>query len=295
MDGQVESSTKEVGDGASSRVYLGSFHGITVAIKQLKSYSPRLASSLIKAYEPVFHLEHDNVVKVYGICPKVGYIVMEYCQKVVDGQELKTLGDLLLHYGSSVPEELRITALCDVAEGLQYLHSQGLVHGDIKPQNVLITGSDSEFLFKLTDYACTMHIDNSLLSSKSSSLKQLMTPGYLAPELIDNMGSCLTPMKASDIYAFAILAYEVTFCCNPWPNVSMQLIESVRKGLRPVIPSDASDCMSAIIQECWQPDSLSRPCASEVSRLLEEHLNGLTNGDELNTGACIDPKLKLLL
>jgi len=69
------------------------------------------------------------------------------------------LSDLLLYYGSSVPEELRITALSDVAEGLQYLHSHWLVHGDIKPQNEqernwnsvpgtmwLVTGTELEFL-----------------------------------------------------------------------------------------------------------------------------------------------------
>ena len=85
-----------------------------------------------------------------------------------------------------------------------------------------------------------MHINNSQLSSRSSSLKQLMTPGYVALELISDTGTYLTPTKASDIYSFAILAYEVAFCCDPWPTVSMQLIKSVRKGYRPVIPHNAS-------------------------------------------------------
>ena len=75
-----------------------------------------------------------------------------------------------------------------------------------------------------------MHINSNQLSSRSSSLKQLMTPGYLAPELISDTGSYLNPTKASDVYSFAILAYEVAFCCDPWPNVSMQLIDSVRRG-----------------------------------------------------------------
>jgi len=56
---------------------------------------------------------------------------------------------------------------------------------------------------------------------------QLMTPCYVAPELISDTRAYLTPTKASDIYSFGILAYEVAFCCDPWPKVSMQLIESV--------------------------------------------------------------------
>ena len=106
-----------------------------------------------------------------------------------------------------------------------------------------------------------------------------MTPGYVAPELISDMGTYVAPTKASDIYSFAILSYEVAFCCDPWPKVSMQLIESVRKGYRPVIPSDAPKFMSAIVQECWQHESSSRPHASQVSHLINEHLDKFTSGN----------------
>ena len=61
---------------------------------------PRLASCLIKAYECVFQMimKHDNLVQVFGICPKAGHIVIEYCQKAIDGHTLRTLGDILLYY-----------------------------------------------------------------------------------------------------------------------------------------------------------------------------------------------------
>ena len=98
----------------------------------------------------MFHLKHDNLVQVFGICPKAGHIVMEYCQKVIiiNGHTLRTLGDLLLYYGNGLPQVLRIAALIDVAEGLQYLHSHSLIHGDIKPHNVLVTGTGQEFISK---------------------------------------------------------------------------------------------------------------------------------------------------
>ena len=62
----------------------------------------------------------------------------------------------------------------------------------------------------------------------------------LAPELISDIGSYLHPTKVSDIYSFSILAYEVAFIREPWPAVNMQLIESVRRGNRPVVPNNAS-------------------------------------------------------
>jgi len=102
---------------------------------------------------------------------------MEYCETAVDRYTLMTLGDLLLHYSNDLPQQLRIVALCDVSEGL--------IHGDIKLHNVLVAGSDQEFIF---DYACVMNINNIQMPSQSLSLKQLITPGYVAPELINDMG-----------------------------------------------------------------------------------------------------------
>ena len=183
LDEKVIKSQNEVGDGASSRVYTGVFNGDTVAVKQLKCYSPRLSPALIKSYERLFHLEHTNIVKIYGICPKAGQVVMEYCEKIVDGFTTHTICKCIW-----VVTYLRLLALSDVAEGLEYLHRQGLVHGDIKPHNVLFSGqTDEEYIFKITDYSGITI--NSQISSKSSSLRQFMTPGYLAPELISDNGS----------------------------------------------------------------------------------------------------------
>ena len=69
-------SDEEVGDGGSSRVYKGYLEGKLIAVKQLKLYAPRHASMLIAAYDEIFNLNHCNVEKVLGICPKVGQIVL---------------------------------------------------------------------------------------------------------------------------------------------------------------------------------------------------------------------------
>ena len=69
--------------------------------------------------------------------------------------------------------------------------------------------------FKITDYSGISSGVISQLSSRSSSLKQFMTPGYLAPELIGDVGDRFPPSKPSDIYSFGILTYEVYFCAEP--------------------------------------------------------------------------------
>ena len=93
----------EIGDGATSRVYLGSINGKRVAVKLLKNYSVRFASVLVKTYEPLLKLQHKNVVKLLGICPQAGQIILEYCEKRFGGSLLYTLIDLLRHLGNSFP------------------------------------------------------------------------------------------------------------------------------------------------------------------------------------------------
>ena len=81
LEGKITQSQIEIGDRATSRVYIGEINGEQVAEKQLKYYSPRLAPSLVKSYELLFNLHHANIVKVLGICPKARLIILEYCEK----------------------------------------------------------------------------------------------------------------------------------------------------------------------------------------------------------------------
>jgi len=275
-EGKVKISETELGDGATSRVYLGEMDGKMVAVKKLKLYMPKQAPLLINAYEKSFFMHHPKVVQTLGVCPESGWIILELCQMKLSGKCMHTLLDVIAAYSEEdFPMELRIAALADVIEGIEYLHSNGVVHGDIKPLNVLVSGNgNGEFTFKVTDYSC--YVANVSQTSHSVTLKQLMTPGYMAPELFPNprVSSCSAkkPTKASDIYSFAILAYEVVNRCQAWKDVHITLIESVRSGQRPVIPENADQWVSNIIKECWLGDPEARPTAGAVSSIFEKYL-----------------------
>ena len=167
-----------------------------VAVKQIKLYSPRYATTLIAAHESLFELSHTNIVQVLGICPKQGQIILEYCEKNIVDTVVRTLADMQLQFGNSLPEDLRVTAIVDVADEIQYLHEKGVIHGDIKPLNILVCGNCSdEFIFKVTDYACFGNKKNTCASSNSISVKQLMTPAYMAPKLFSNEGCYKTQYR----------------------------------------------------------------------------------------------------
>ena len=132
----------------------------------------------------LFDLKHPNIVRIFGICHKDGQIILEYYEKRMQRVIIIILDNKHLQFGNFILRDLTITAVIDVADGLHYLHERELVHGDIKPLNVLVCGEqDEEYTFKIMDYACVGNKVNTQISSKSVSLKQLMTPAYMAPEL----------------------------------------------------------------------------------------------------------------
>ena len=134
-------------------------------------------------------------------------------------------------YGDDIPLDLKVIFLADIIEGIEFLHNNGVMHGDVKPSNVLVDGSENdEFVVKLTDYACTP-ISKQQQFSHSTTLRQLITPGYMAPELLPNNSTNALPVRPEklQIYAFAILmiCYEVICGKSAWSNVSVTLIDSV--------------------------------------------------------------------
>jgi len=68
---------------------------------------------------------------------------------------------------------------------------------------------------------------------------------------------------------------ELAFLREAWPNVSIQLIDAVKHGYRPIIPEDAPQLLVPLIMSCWQESASLRPCAERVLQLLEETMNNV--------------------
>ncbi|CAG9462195.1 unnamed protein product [Pedinophyceae sp. YPF-701] len=162
----------------------------------------------------------------------------------------------------------------DVAVALAYLHPGGIIHRDIKPQNLLI-GPDGRVkladfgIAKLTDPDAT--INGTLMMSRGGNDG---TPYYMSPEVL----SAERVTDRADIYSLGVVVLEAWTASRPWKDLT-QVFQVVYKVVmaneRPPIPSNTPRALRRLIQRCWDADPLKRPSAAdlvlETSRLIDSY------------------------
>jgi serine/threonine protein kinase len=151
-------------------------------------------------------LEHPHIVPVYNAGYEDGHFFL--ATRYVAGSDLWQL----IQTGGPLPERRALRLVGQIASALATVHEQGLVHRDIKPQNVLIWHPDhaEEHSF-LTDFGIAKALGETLGLTKMGALG---TPGYIAPEL--KHWEPATP--ACDQYSLACLAYELLTGRLPFPD-----------------------------------------------------------------------------
>lgn len=187
-----------IGGGGMANVYLG--HDIIlkrdVAIKVLRpefATDPEFIERFDREAQATTSLSHPNIVSIYDVGEEdnILYIVMEY----IDGPTLK---EYVLNNGP-LPVEEAINIMEQLTSAIQHAHEMGLVHRDIKPQNVLI---DQSGKIKVTDFGIAVALSATALTQTNSVLGSVH---YLSPE--QARGGKAT--KLSDIYSLGIVFYEL--------------------------------------------------------------------------------------
>jgi len=258
-----------IGDGGMANVYLAYDRILrkNVAIKMLR-YELSKDDSFIKRFNreaaQVTKLEHPNIVASYAVGDYKGqpFIVMEYIRG-------KTLKDYLREIGPLTEEEA-VYVMIQICQGVYQAHDQGIIHRDLKSQNVMI---DDELNVKITDFGIA-------LSSNEADMTQTNTimgsVHYLAPELA--RGSLATP--ASDIYSLGILLYEFLTGTVPFKgegavNVALQHMENEVPSVRQIF-ADLSENYDHIIKKSTAKKPIER--YESVLDLIEDlrvaHIEG---------------------
>ncbi|MFE5819399.1 serine/threonine-protein kinase [Streptomyces sp. NPDC056479] len=256
-----------LGRGSAGTVWLGEGPDGPVAIKLLRedlASDQELVGRFVQERTALLGLEHPNIVSVRDL--------------VVDGNDLALVMDLVrgtdlrtrLDRDRRLAPEAAVAIVADVADGLAAAHAAGVVHRDVKPENVLLDmqgplGPGGSHPALLTDFGVAKLIDS---PRRTRATKIIGTPDYLAPEIVEG----LPPRAAVDIYALATVLYELLAGFTPFggghPGAVLRRHVTETVAPLPGIPDE----LWQLIVQCLAKAPASRLRASELGARLRELL-----------------------
>ncbi|XP_046393104.1 tyrosine kinase receptor Cad96Ca [Ischnura elegans] len=242
-----------------------------VAVKTLKENSgEKERQDLLQELHVMKMLDpHPNVVRLIGCCTDKDpiFVIMEY----MSGGKLqsylrstraeRSYGNL--HGKSENLSSRDLTSFVyQVARGMQYLSSRGIIHRDLAARNVLISANR---ICKVADFGFARDIAaNHVYERKSEGRLPIR---WMAPEsLYDNIFT-----TKSDVWSFGVFAWEVvTLGSTPYPGLAASdVMKKVRDGLRLEKPEHCRRELFNVMYYCWDKDPKERPTFGELVTLLE--------------------------
>ena len=253
---------KALGAGGMGAVYLAEDKRLrrTVALKVLSSHlaeDDKLRLRLVREAQAVAQLSHPNIVGVFDVGEEKGrsYISMEY----VEGQ---TLRGILSDKGTLEPREC-VDLLLQVTDALGYAHQKGIVHRDVKPENVMVTEDGTA---KVMDFGLALVEGATRLTKPGAAAGTLQ---YMAPEQIRGEPR-LSP--AVDVYAAGRVAYELLTGSLVSEGAEFALQHALQRPeplaeVRPDVPQPLAD----LIMKCLSREPEDRyPDATSLNAALRE-------------------------
>jgi len=280
--------TREIGRGGMATVYLARDlkHARDVAVKVVHSeLTPALGGArFLREIEIAAQLRHPHIVPLYDSGDAGGslYYVMPYEAGASLRHRLATEGPL--------PVDDVVLILRDVCDALAHAHAHGVVHRDIKPDNVLLSGRHA----LVTDFGVAKAFavaggqrerdtETTTFAAHNAALTNgaaLGTPGYMAPEQL--FGDEQVDHRA-DIYAVGVLAYELLSGRLPFSGGTPTAVWPMHGGATPppltTYRPDVPAPLAAVVMTCLAMDPAERwASADDVVRRLEGLVPGKSDG-----------------
>ena len=208
----------------------------------------------------VFDLNHTNLLRptYFDNWERQVYLIMPLCRQ---GSAFKYItGEL------RITEEECWKMLHDVSAGLAYLHAKGLIHQDIKPDNILI-GDNGQYM--ITDFGISARVRSTLRATQAQE-QSGGTMAYMGPE---RFSSRPKPLMASDIWSLGAMMFELMTGGNPpFGNFGGGMQKNGAEI--PLIEKDFSQELKDIVYKCLSFETWDRPSASSIEEMTYFKLHG---------------------
>jgi serine/threonine-protein kinase len=258
---------EQIGSGGMAVIYkaqdmeLGRLVTVKVLRPSLVS-DPEFLIRFKREAQAAANLSHPNIVIVYDVGqdgPKTHYIVMEY----VPGQDLKKL----MRARGVFEVDAALAIIIEVCKGVGYAHRAGLVHCDVKPQNILVTPENS---IKVTDFG----IARALSTSEQEQVDDVVwgSPHYFSPE----QAAGETPTPASDVYSIGVVLFELLTGRLPFTGSDYQALALAHLketppsilDINPALPPELDKIIRKVLSK--EPSARYRT-GDQMGRILEKY------------------------
>jgi len=226
-----------------------------VAVKAIESTGSRPSRRVLREAQAAARLNHPGIVTLYELGEEEGKALL--VTELVDGS---TLAELHREGALSDREIGEIGA--DLCEALDHAHDRGVVHRDVKPQNVLVAGEEGEPRAKLMDFGVARLADSAALTAPGDVVGTL---AYMAPEQAEGRDAG----PAADVYSLALMLYECWSGEHPVRRAGPAATARAIGGrLRPDLPRQLCETVDA----CLGTRPERRPGLDRLGTAIEDSL-----------------------
>jgi tRNA A-37 threonylcarbamoyl transferase component Bud32 len=251
---------EKIGAGRTATVYrahhegLGTDVAVKILLPEILKF-PEVVSKFEAEARAIARLDHPNVLKIYDVVGEgdARGIVME----LLDGEDVL---EYVTAEGGRVEPQDALRIVRQAMAGLQAAHAKGIIHRDVKPQNLVILEDGT---VKVVDFGLATQANSSLAAER------IGTPHYMAPEACE-----AKPVEpASDVYSLGISLYHLLTGSPPYAGQSVKEILASHVAAKPLAPEKVVKGLAAplcdLVRGMTKRDPLTRTSADEVIATID--------------------------